>query len=301
MCGLIGVIPADNFDININNLNSLIEISRKRGLHATGYFAFSSPSNYVLRKESGHQLYIPDHEPFRKASLILAHVRKATKGSWLDNAANHPHQVGNLVLIHNGTVNGIQNLARKHNLDNIASNDSYAIVALINYMCYKYKIPLEESIELVMSNADTTDSYAVVLFDIKNSNLYLFRNASKPLYILATQEVMAFCSDKEYFDGLFTTKNKFFGFNVNSIIDIKPKEVIKICLKDKVAETILDIPVHPLLWPEETQSTENTTKTVLPLPAIPKTIPFMRMQNGKPVADPLNGVCAKDSEHYEEY
>jgi hypothetical protein len=160
MCGIIGLLPFGKLDAKQEKIRQevmmylsteLLQLTQTRGKDATGVCVMFENCEYIglkmgisavefISRFGGKET---DFEGFiniwRKkaapAKVFLGHCRKPTAGKLaIDNINNHPIEVGDIIGIHNGTINNheviFENLKRKPN----GNVDSEAIFQLLHYL-----------------------------------------------------------------------------------------------------------------------------------------------------------------------
>ncbi len=204
MCGLVGGIGLIS-DREFEALRLLYMVNVTRGPHSSGFFATYEEeeeeeidkvkkkvwNKYYIHKKSlmPSSAYVFDSEfnnvLRKKPTIIACHSRYATKGKInLQNA--HPFQVGKILGMHNGTINGLFEGSAKY------QTDSEAVMALIN------KKGLKEGLDAVHREAFSV-AYALVFYDNKTDCVSIIRNPDRPMYVAYHKKVegrMFWSSDK---------------------------------------------------------------------------------------------------------
>jgi hypothetical protein len=159
MCGIVGALTFDAFEkkseekmrneANIFITTQLLQMTVERGKDATGIALLWADGNY-----SGLKMGIPspefiarfgdtekDFEGFLKlwreypkqVKTFIGHCRKSSVGNSYDNKNNHPIQIGDLIMIHNGTLTNHEKIFDKLPSKRIGDVDSEAIGHLLNH------------------------------------------------------------------------------------------------------------------------------------------------------------------------
>lgn len=159
MCGIVGALTFDAFEkkseekirneANIFVTTQLLQMTVERGKDATGIALLWADGNY-----SGLKMGIPspefiarfgetekDFEGFLKlwreypkqVKTFIGHCRKSSVGNSYDNKNNHPIQIGDLIMIHNGTLTNHEKIFDKLPSKRIGDVDSEAIGHLLNH------------------------------------------------------------------------------------------------------------------------------------------------------------------------
>jgi len=159
MCGIVGALTFDAFEkksdekirteANIYITTQLLQATVERGKDATGVSLLWSDGNYT-----GLKMGIPspefiarfgetekDFEGILKLwreypklmKIFLGHCRKSSIGNSYDNKNNHPLQIGNIVMIHNGTLTNHETIFDKLDCNRTGDVDSEAIGRLLHH------------------------------------------------------------------------------------------------------------------------------------------------------------------------
>ena len=171
MCGIIGYYGQKHpKDILLEGLKKL----EYRGYDSAG-MAFKNDQEVQIIKSVGKISNL--EEKLKNVSLIdcnigMAHTRWATHGE--PNEVNaHPHQVGNIIVVHNGIIENasiIRERLKKENITFKSSTDTEVIAALISYYD---KGDTKEAINKAIN--ELQGSYALVIMNKNEDKLYAIR------------------------------------------------------------------------------------------------------------------------------
>lgn len=201
MCGLIGVIsnePAGLFAVDADIFSSMLVINSLRGPHSTGAFGVNLRDNETeWAKSIGSPYMAFNTDPFKKLMdripskyrAIIGHGRFATRGAVNDENA-HPFEVGNITLVHNGTlVNG-------YKLENFHTFpvDSQFFTWYIN----------EHGID--KAYRDIEGAIATIFYDKSTDQLQAIRNSERPLFLIEGEKKTLLSSEEAT---LLWIKHKF--------------------------------------------------------------------------------------------
>lgn len=201
MCGIVGFITADT---NLGEtdrskfLRQALIIDTLRGDDSTGVFAVGheplykdgsafycknalTGSEFVDSKEYWEHMY--DTKEYR---AVVGHNRAATVGK-VDTDSAHPFQVGNITLVHNGTLTSANVLpSPMSSLDGVTV-DSHAIAHNLN----------THSVEEVVENL--YGAFALVWHDARDDSMNVVRNTKRPLHFALGQsgKTLFFMSEGE--------------------------------------------------------------------------------------------------------
>lgn len=179
MCGIFGGFSHYLNESEVDNIRTLGAISYPRGIDSVGMAiahkksAKSSTHEYFMDKvvsDPWGYLYHPaTTKLLRKTNnikTIIGHVRSATVGEVTrDNA--HPYQVGNIIGVHNGTINSLRTQG---------TTDSHVLYRKIAEFGAKVAI-----------NSLTDGTYALVWFDKSNNTINFARNEQRPLWLMSSK------------------------------------------------------------------------------------------------------------------
>lgn len=158
MCGIVGQLAFGECDKEMEATrqesmiffgSELLQMTQEKGKDATGVSLLFGDGNYIglkmgipsidfisrygkTNKEYGGFIKV-----WRKSSktgkVFLGHCRQTTRGSALDNDNNHPIKVGEIIGIHNGTIQNDDTIFEKLSCDRTGVVDSEAIFRLLHH------------------------------------------------------------------------------------------------------------------------------------------------------------------------
>ena len=188
MCGIIGYVGNNNASkIILDGLKML----QYRGYDSVGV-AFHSGQNVDIYKCVGK---VEDLENslgnIPSFTCGFGHTRWATHGSVSYKNA-HPHDFGNVVLVHNGIIENYKDLIEEFNLKDILKTtcDSEVAAALLNYY---YDGDPFSAINKLIKKIEGTYSFVVMFKDIPDS-LFAFRKVS-PIVVCEKERETLLASD----------------------------------------------------------------------------------------------------------
>lgn len=149
MCGLAGIVIGKKYSNKelkrVKELFTQILIAHEeRGKEATGVAAISPHSGYIMAKSpipASEFVRSKKYENFlkkvtKKATILLGHTRKPTKGTHWNPKNNHPIVYGKTLGVHNGTIKNDDFLFQYEGLKRNAEVDSEVIFSLLNQVSY---------------------------------------------------------------------------------------------------------------------------------------------------------------------
>ena len=220
MCGIIGYIGNRNTkEVLVAGLKNL----EYRGYDSSG-IAIKNDSQIQIIKATGKISNLEkklNQEKLIDSNMGIAHTRWATHGKPTEENA-HPHQVGNVVVVHNGIIENMTSLKKQLQEENVnfkTETDTEVIAALINKY---YEGDPVEAISKAMQKL--VGSYALgILFKDKNE-LYAVREKS-PLIIGVGNNENFIASD---ISAIIDYTNKYILLDEFEIAKITKNEVIVI-------------------------------------------------------------------------
>lgn len=176
MCGLVGVLSTE-----INSFQHSYGKFFKQALFADTLRGFDSTGIFVMDTDKMDQpevykkaIAAPDFlqlahtnallRDTRDWNIMIGHNRHATKGG-IDHHTAHPFQVGDITLVHNGTIDNHRILPNGNKFD----VDSEAIADAIN------DIGIEEVVRKI------SGAFTFIWHDRRNGSLNFIRNDERPL------------------------------------------------------------------------------------------------------------------------
>ena len=183
MCGIIGFTGDKKAEDILTDALALLEY---RGYDSAG-IALSLENRVEIIKKAGRvsdlKELINEIEKDEKRRTILdstcgiGHTRWATHGKVSDKNA-HPHQVGDVTLVHNGIIENFRELSEEYHVKDalISETDSEAAAAVINHY---YQLTKDPGKSIVKAASCFKGTFAlVVLFSDHPDVIYSYRNVS---------------------------------------------------------------------------------------------------------------------------
>lgn len=187
MCGIIGYTGSENVKDVILDALELLEY---RGYDSAGIAVSDSLGNCTdVYKCAGRvsDLRAECEGSSQSDGCGIGHTRWATHGGVNDRNA-HPHQVGNVTLVHNGIIENYRELIADYDLEGQleSETDSEVAAALLNRF---YKGNPYEALKKTVSKLKGTFAL-VVLFADQKGVIYSIRNVSPIVATLCEQGAM---------------------------------------------------------------------------------------------------------------
>lgn len=233
-CGIFGVSCPEGKKPNIKNLVILGLYNRTRGTDSCGYY-YNGNIVKGIDKESDFKDFIiknrlkPGDLPYE---TVMCHTRKSTYGSHTEENA-HPHEVGNLVQTHNGTIKNIWTLCTKHGISHTNIHvDSIGLAHIIQKDGFGVLNEYEGYAALTM------------VFTDDPASLYLYHGASKetedgklfeerPLFYMQTSEGLYYSSIQESL--------AIINPNVKNEIKVLPHNMVYKVQNGKIVEEVYKV------------------------------------------------------------
>lgn len=264
-CGIFGFSGKDGKKVSHGKLLVLGLYNRSRGTDSCGYY-YNGNIVKGADKEADFKDFIVNHK-FTPGELpyetVMAHTRKSTYGSnSLENA--HPHNVGNYVQTHNGTLKNIWELCTRHKISHTQIHvDSIGLAHIIQKDGFQ-----------VLSEYEGYAALTMVFMD-DPASLYLYHGASRdkesdktlweerPLFTLKTPEGLYYSSMLESLTIINNSKTiKPEILPHNEVYLIQNGSIVKSVYKVNRSEMNI-----PKVYVYNSKGTSNT-------PAAQKALPF---------------------------
>jgi len=159
MCGIVGALAFDKFSTKAQErmrqeaiifiTTQLLQETVERGKDATGVSLVWADGNYtglkmgipapdfITRfgeKETDFEGLLKVWREYpKKMQIFLGHCRKSSVGNSYDNKNNHPIQVGDIIMVHNGTLTNHDIIFDKLDCHREGEVDSEAIARLLHH------------------------------------------------------------------------------------------------------------------------------------------------------------------------
>lgn len=112
-------------------------------------------------------------------SFVVGHNRLTTTGDETKNENNHPFELDDFILAHNGVINNQHVLREKYDIPETPETDSYVILWLISHFFQQSQAKTRQK-RIVNAIRKTCSQlagwYSVFLYDRGENNIFYFRN-----------------------------------------------------------------------------------------------------------------------------
>ncbi|HET8685653.1 MAG TPA: class II glutamine amidotransferase, partial [Methanosarcina sp.] len=234
MCGLVAILtkrPSFGFSREeLDVFTTLTFIDTLRGEDSTGVFGVDNRGNVSIAKsaESAQSFLATeefkkiDRTMFSRGLALVAHNRKATRGSITDANA-HPFWVNDeVVLVHNGTFFG-----EHKSLANVEV-DSHALA---------HTIANHEPDDLDGVFSKINAAYATIWYDVRDKSINFLRNSQRPLYFTQSASCWYICSEKEMLEFALKRHRVTAPKDGFEYFQLKENTVQKVTVKDNALVT----------------------------------------------------------------
>ena len=172
MCGIVGCVSTKKniIPILLDGLNTL----EYRGYDSAG-LSYIKDGNLIINKVKGRVKDLENHISKNiNANIGIAHTRWATHGK-VNEINAHPHNVGNITIVHNGIIENFHKLKEKLKNKGYtfkSESDTEIAAGLLDYYYNKYQ-NIDKTIQKFIKKVD--GSYAICL---------MINNDEKTIYVI---------------------------------------------------------------------------------------------------------------------
>jgi hypothetical protein len=223
MCGIVGYVSiADETlqSVKQDFLRDALILDTFRGMDSTGIVTVREDQRVSTRKSLKMGWEYVTTKGFKNLEhgwAAIGHNRAATKGKVVRENA-HPFTVGDVTLVHNGTLNNmgrnLPDFCSKQDVDSM--NVTRAIAA----------VPPEDVCREVLEHLD--GAFALVWFDKRDESLNIARNTQRPLHFAhnTQKSVLWYMSEGKHLDML--KKHKWcFHPDIGTVYQFSPYKLFK--------------------------------------------------------------------------
>ncbi len=226
MCGIVGYVGKRTAqDVLLNGLKRL----EYRGYDSAGIATLDDEDNPHLARSVGKisDLEQVISEKPHTGHMGIGHTRWATHGGVTVSNA-HPHNVGNIFLVHNGIIENYKELkAKLSNYDFKSDTDTEVLAALIDSN-YKGDVSLKDAV--AKSLKDVRGTYGIAVFSPKEPGTIVAARLGSPLIIGLGHDETIIASDASALLG-YTREAIYLNDGELAVCDSNGSEVFNLNLK----------------------------------------------------------------------
>ncbi len=192
MCGIVGYIGDNKAqDFLISGLKRL----EYRGYDSAGIVTLDDAGQATLLRAAGKIKNLEEKmaDSNRDDHIGIGHTRWATHGEPSERNA-HPHQAGDIFLVHNGIIENYKELKSKlSDYDFKSDTDSEVLAALIDSFYQGGKHPLSNAVVQALKLVRGT--YGIAALSVKNPSEIVVARSGSPLVIGICKDETLIASD----------------------------------------------------------------------------------------------------------
>ncbi len=236
MCGLVGAIGKPHNKIKSYALmTNLLRETKRRGRHATGFYAVNLEGKSLFGKEGiSADSYVKKREwkqMIHGFKAMIGHARFTTQGSATDNVNNHPHlsKNENIALVHNGIIHNYDDEKAKYANSLISECDSELVLRMI---CREKDVV--SGIKKVFADLGTGGDFACELLHRRKdggATFYFFRDDGRPGRLIDARKELGqfiFCSETDIWKDAVLKSGMSRLVRQLDVINIDPYTIIAI-------------------------------------------------------------------------
>lgn len=193
MCGIVGYIGHKSAQ---NILVSGLKRLEYRGYDSAGIVTIDERTKPTLLRAVGKVAGLDEKLASHSTNdtVGIGHTRWATHGAPSKRNA-HPHQVGDIYLVHNGIIENYQDLKAslaRHDYIFKSDTDSEVLTALIDFI-YKDSNNLLEAVSSALKMV--VGAYGIAVFSVKNPTEIIIARKGSPLIVGVGSDEVFIASD----------------------------------------------------------------------------------------------------------
>lgn len=195
MCGIVGYIGSRQAQpILLSGLRRL----EYRGYDSAGIVSLDTNGEATLLREKGKVTKLDKlvNQNQKDDSIGIGHTRWATHGAPSERNA-HPHQVGDIYLVHNGIIENYKDLKQalvKQSYEFKSETDSEVLAALIDSAYQRQKAKnLHEAVTDALRTV--VGAYGIAVFSVKNPKEIIVARKGSPLILGVADDEVFIASD----------------------------------------------------------------------------------------------------------
>lgn len=251
MCGIVGIFPIgklnkkedrSRLESSLFLFTEILQRTSLRGEDATGVTALFENGDFMIQKmaksspefigrfgeSNKHYNGFLDlcRENPAKLQALIGHCRKSSVGS-KSNENNHPIKAGDIVGVHNGTLNNHDIIFQKLKCKRDGAVDSEAIFRLMHYFTANGKEPFTlEILEEVATRLD--GAFSVIAYNVNNPYQIAVMKDKRPMIftVIKPLKIVVIVSEEKFIDNSLFAYNKIARlYNMADFIPIATSDV----------------------------------------------------------------------------
>lgn len=189
MCGIVGYIGNKTAqDVLIGGLKRL----EYRGYDSAGIVTLNGQPTLLRAKGKVANLAALAAKQKTKDTIGIGHTRWATHGE-PSEANAHPHQVGDIYLVHNGIIENYKELKQElKDHDFTSQTDTEVLTALISSF-YEKDLALEDAVNQALKLV--TGTYGIAVVSARETDKIVVARKGSPLIIGVGEDETVIASD----------------------------------------------------------------------------------------------------------
>jgi len=252
MCGIVGICAFKKDTENKKQVNrreaalylftELMLETQVRGKDATGVSALFNDGNFIIQKggvpagefitnfgeeKANYNTFVDTCRGYKEPiKLLLGHCRKSSVGNNTNNSNNHPIRAGEIIGVHNGTLNNHEIIFKKLDCERDGAVDSEAIMRLVEVYTNKCKDPFTlGALTEVVSRLD--GAYSVVCFNANNPFQVALMKKARPMELILIRPLglLIIASEKVFVDKVLAEFNKQARIYKSGQIPLEKKDI----------------------------------------------------------------------------
>lgn len=194
MCGIVGYIgDKESQQVLLSGLKRL----EYRGYDSAGIVTLSDKGAATLLREKGKVGELDKKVIAKKTAdtVGIGHTRWATHGAPSKRNA-HPHNVGDIYLVHNGIIENYQDLKAellKYDYDFKSETDTEVLTALVDYIYQKEDISLVSAVSQALKMV--VGAYGIAVMSVRNPEEIVIARKGSPLIVGIGESEVFIASD----------------------------------------------------------------------------------------------------------